>query len=61
MTHSPCYTCARRTLLCHAQCTAYHDWTASIRAEKAALNADREINAHTKAVTNRIRKRRNIK
>lgn len=59
MTQSPCYTCSNRTMVCHATCTAYRDWTVEVHKERAALNIGKEADAHTKMVTDKIRKRRN--
>lgn len=59
MTNAPCYTCTHRSTVCHAQCVAYHEWTAKVRKENEARRMGSEADAHTWEVTDKIRKRRN--
>jgi hypothetical protein len=59
MEKSPCYTCTRRSAICHAQCVAYHEWAARMREVNAASRQTADADAHTKAVTENIRRKRN--
>lgn len=58
MKKSPCYKCRLRCLLCHVHCKDYHDWVAQVRAEDAARRATMDADAHTKATSDAIRRRR---
>ena len=58
---SPCFGCETRCLLCHAQCKEYHEWVEEQRKRKAYENHYAEADAHTKSVTNVIRKRMHMK
>lgn len=58
MTHAPCYTCTQRSMVCHAQCAAYHAWAAQVREEKHARRAAMDADAHTRITIDKMRKRR---
>ena len=40
MNKSPCYKCAKRTQICHAQCEDYHAWVTLVKQHNEAKHKD---------------------
>jgi len=61
MNHSPCYTCIRRSEICHAQCTAYHEWVAVQKKVHDNARKDDEAKAYAKENHDRVQRRRHLR
>lgn len=60
---SPCYKCDKRTMVCHAICKDYKDWSSERQEEIAKINKikDQERRMANTAIerNNRMRRKRN--
>lgn len=61
MNKAPCYTCTRRSEICHAQCVAYHEWAANLKRQSAEQHKTVDADAHTAATVDTIRKKMHLR